>query len=551
MRTAQDLNRERKYKYQTPKQVAERVQRLASDRATAESHWQEIADHIHPNRNNITTKEVTEGEKRFSDLLDNTGVHANELLGGALHGMMTSPNAMWFEMTTGSTSLDMQDDVRAWMQNEVREMHNILNNSNFHTEKHEMDLDQTAFGTGCMLMEDDDKDVVRFSTKFIADYYIDEDSSGRVNQIYRKWDCKPEDLIQEFGKEAMPKEVMDAFKLENSTQKFCVIHAIYPKRLFNPGDRAAQAYHSQYIIKDLEFEIKTGSFDSLPYLTPRWSKAAGEKYGRGPGSVALPECKVLNKMNETMLIGAQKLVDPPVQLPDDGFILPLITSPGGINYRRSGNSDDIIRPIFNDTRLDFGYQALEDRRKRIRDAFYVDQLRLQQGGPMMTATEVMQRTEEQMRLLGPMLGRQQSEFLKPMVDRLFLIRLKRGMVAPPPDVLRGANLGVRYSSFIARSQRLNEAQNVMRWFESCAPFIQLDPTTRHVFDGDAAIRTLAMVFNPPQEIIRSQKEVEQIKKQEQEQQQAMQEQMAAQAQLQQGAQATQAMGAVGGTEQAV
>lgn len=537
------------YKYMTPDQVKKRLEKLKSDRSTVETLWQDIADYMHPNRNIITRKYVTEGERKFDQLLDNTGVHANELLGGALHGMMTSPNSTWFEMTTGDYELDNQDDVRLWMQNEVREMHNNLNNSNFHTEKHEMDLDQTAFGTGCMLMEEDDRDVVRFSTKFIGEYYIDEDHMGRVNQIYREWQATAEKLIEEFGMKSLPDEVLKCYEKKDYTQKFWVVHAIYPKRLVSPEDRSRQPYASQYVLKDLEFEISMGSYDSMPYLTPRWSKAAGEIYGRGPGSVALPECKVLNKMNETMLIGAQKVVDPPVQLPDDGFILPLITRPGGVNYRRSGNPDDIIAPIFNDTRLDFGYQALEDRRKRIRDAFYVDQLRLQQNGPMMTATEVMQRTEEQMRLLGPMLGRQQSEFLKPMVDRLFSIRLKRNLVKPIPPILRGRNLGVRYSSFIARSQRLNEGNNVMRWLQAITPFINIDPTAAKALDSMKAVRVLATVFDPPQQIIRSEKEVQKLIEQEAQEKQAMQERLAAQQGIQQGAQVTQTIGAVGGTQQ--
>jgi hypothetical protein len=39
----------------------------------------------------------------------------------------------------------------------------------------------------------------------------------------------------------------------------------------------------------------------------------------------------------------------------------------------------------------------------------------------MTATEVIQRNEEKMRLLGPVLGRLQSELLKPLIDRVFNI----------------------------------------------------------------------------------------------------------------------------------
>ncbi len=48
-----------------------------------------------------------------------------------------------------------------------------------------------------------------------------------------------------------------------------------------------------------------------------------------------------------------------------------------------------------------------------------------QNGPQMTATEVVQRNEEKMRLLGPVLGRLQSELLRPMIDRTFAILLRK------------------------------------------------------------------------------------------------------------------------------
>ena len=69
----------------------------------------------------------------------------------------------------------------------------------------------------------------------------------------------------------------------------------------------------------------------------------------------------------------------------------------------------------------------EQRRTAIRNVFYVDQLMLQQG-PQMTATEVIQRNEEKMRLLGPVLGRLQSELLKPLIDRVFNILLRNNQL---------------------------------------------------------------------------------------------------------------------------
>lgn len=513
----------------TPKEIQAKLGRLKGARGTWENHWQEVLDHVNTRKNTVLSKK-SPGQKRTWMLLDNTGMHANETLAGALHGMLTNPDQPWFELTTGDLMLDSSDEVRPWLQGVTRQMHNILNNSNFQTEVHEMYIDLVSVGTANMEMVDDEDSVVRFSTKFIADYWIKENKEGQVDELFREWKWTAAQLVATFGEQNLHEDIKKAFK-DGKDEKFCVIHYVYPRILTGDMSKKAAKYCSQYVIPEKNFEIKTkyDTYTTFPYLVPRWTKAAGEEYGRSPGMLALPELKVLNKMNETMLIGAQKLVDPPLVLPDDGYILPLMTQPGGLNYKRPGA--DRPEPLFsNSVHLEFGYQGMEDRRKRVRDAYYIDQLRLQQGGPMMTATEVLQRTEEAMRLLGPMLGRMQVEFLRPLIDRLYDIMDKRGMIPLPPEEIQGSRIEVKYSSLMAKSQRVNEGQSLLRLVQASAPFLQMDGGATAIFDSEEIIRFLAYTYGVPHEALRTRKDMEAMR-----QAQAQAQQAAAQAAQQQNA----------------
>lgn len=527
----------------TVDQFKKKVSRLKSDRGTWESHWQEISDYFHPRMNTVTT-DKTPGAKRTFHLLDNTGIHANELLAGALQGLLTNPDAMWFELTTGNLALDAKDSVRKWLQGTTRDIHNVLNNSNFQTEIHELYLDLPSFGTACMLIEDDDEFIVRFSTKFIRGYFLAENNRGVVDQIFREWKWSAAQIVQEFGIENVGEKCAKMYK-EGKEDLVCAQHGVYPCTLVDATKQNNEyPYISQYILPDFNHEVKVGKFRELPYVTPRWAKASGEVYGRSPAMTALPEIKVLNKMNETMLSGAQKAVDPPVQLPDDGIMLPIVTKPGGINYYRAG-TDAVIKPIFADTRIDWGFELLKDRRQRIKDAYYVDQLKLDMDQKYMTATEVLQRTEESMRLLGPMLGRMQSEFLRPLIERVYAFMVARKMIQPAPAELQEKRLDVRYSSLIAKSQRLNETQNIIRTFQTVAPFIQLDPSVADNFNGDNAVRVVAHSLGLPQEIIRDIKDRDKIREEraKQQQQMAETESAAVDAELMnKGAEAMQKMG---------
>lgn len=500
----------------TPDQIIEMMQILKSERSVWETHWQDLTDFMLPRKNEITRTDEVKGRKKGIELFDNTGLNSAELLAGALHGLLTNPQQQWFELTTGNDALDSNDDVRIYLQGLAKRMHNILNNSNFQTEVHELYLDQVVLGTAFMHMEEDEITTVRFHANHISEMFAVEGNKGFIDEVYRKFKWTARKIVQEFAPnlaeeseeeltEAVGKSVARAFK-KNKNDKFVVFHAVYRSDF---REKAKQPYMSQYIVEMDKHELREGGFKTFPYLVPRWTKATGETYGRSPGMNALPEAKTLNSMSLAVLKGAQKTVDPPIQAPDDGFIKPSRTVPGAILYYRAGTNDRIT-PVFNDMRLDIGVEVTRDRQFRIRESFFVDQLQLREG-PQMTATEVNRRTEERMRLLGPMLGRQQSEFLAPLIERLFDIMVKKDMIGEPPELIAGANITPKYSSTIARAQRVDEGNNTLRAFQASAPFLEQRPEAMDIIDVEKVVRENWKNYGASQTVIRRREEIEAIR----------------------------------------
>jgi hypothetical protein len=223
----------------------------------------------------------------------------------------------------------------------------------------------------------------------------------------------------------------------------------------------------------------------------------------------LPDIKMVNKMKETTIRGAQKTVDPPLLMEDDGVIGSVRLTPNGVTMVRAGR-ENALRTLNFDARIDFGFQVIEDVRRSIREAFYFDMFQLAQG-PQMTATEVMQRTEEKLRLMGPVLGRQQSELLRPLIERLYGIMYRRKLIEQPPMILSGRKIDVQYSSLVARVQRASDSQSIQRAFGSIAPFIQVDPKVVDNFNLDEAARHIADINGVPQKLIRDRDEIEKIR----------------------------------------
>ena len=309
-------------------------------------------------------------------------------------------------------------------------------------------------------------------------------------------------------------------------------------------DKINKPFASYYIEPEQRTVLSEGGFDELPYVVPRWLKSSYELgYGRSPSMNALSDTKVLSKMSEITLRAAQKQIDPPLLVPDDGFMLPIRTVPGGLNFYRSGTRDR-IEPLNIGANQPLGLNMEEQRRNAIRQAFYVDQLIMSQG-PQMTATEVLQRTEEKMRLLGPVLGRLQAELLQPLINRCWNIMLRNKQLPEAPPDLANDRIEIEYVSPLAKAQKQTEVQGVVRMLEMMQPIASLDPGALDHIDTDGLAKHVISVLGIPASVVRGEFEVAMIREQRAQQQQQQAEMQQAMALAEGAGKAAPAVKAVG------
>ena len=429
------------------KNLLKRFDRLKSQRQNWESHWQEVADYMQPRKADVT-KSRSKGDKRTELIFDSSPLQSVELLAASLHGMLTNPSTPWFSLRFKEDDMENEDEGKEWLESATETMYSAFNRSNFQQEIFELYHDLITFGTAAMFIEEDDDDVLKFSTRHINEMYIAENDKGRIDTVFRKFKLSARSAIQKFGNVSNNIAVIAK---KDPYEDVEILHAVYPRSDFDPKkqDKANMPFASVYLEAGSGDELSVSGFREFPFVVPRYLKASHEIYGRSPAMTALPDVKMLNEMSKTTIKSAQKQVDPPLLVPDDGFILPVRTVPGGLNFYRSGTRDR-IEPLNIGANTPLGLNMEEQRRNSIRNAFYVNQL-MMQSGPQMTATEVIQRNEEKMRLLGPVLGRLQSELLKPLIDRAFAIILRKKLFAEAPAFLSGKDIEIEYVSPLALS----------------------------------------------------------------------------------------------------
>jgi hypothetical protein len=511
------------------KGLLSRYEKLEGQRQNWETHWQEVADYMQPRKADVT-KQRARGDKRMEQVFDSSPIQAVELLSASLHGMMTNPSTPWFTLRFKDEDIDNEDEAKIWLESATEVMYTAFNRSNFQQEIFELYHDLITFGTAAMFIEEDDEDIIKFSTRHINEVFIAENDKGRIDTIYRRFNISARAAMQKFG-EAVSSDVQSAFK-KDPYKEVEILHAVYPRSDFNPNkkDKKNMPFESVYIEFKNGNELSVSGFREFPFVVPRYLKASNEIYGRSPAMTALPDVKMLNEMCKTTIKAAQKQVDPPLLVPDDGFLLPVRTVPGGLNFYRSGTRDR-IEPLNIGANNPLGLNMEEQRRDAIRAVFYVNQLQLQQG-PQMTATEVIQRNEEKMRLLGPVLGRLQSELLKPLIDRVFAILLRNNMLPQAPEFLSGRDIEIEYVSPLAKAQKSTELQSIMRAIEILGSLANVAPVFDYV-NFDNLVKHLADIVGMPQKLLKSQNEVNAQRQQAAQQQEQMQQMQ----QLQQAAKA--------------
>jgi hypothetical protein len=502
------------------------LSRLMEKRSTWESHWQEIADLMLPRKAEIT-KERSRGDKRSTQIFDATAIHSLELLAASLHGMLTSSANRWFSLRFKEAALNENDEAREWLEDSIDKMYLGFARSNFQQEIFENYHDLIAFGTSCLMVEEDEEDIIRFSARHIKEIYVEENKKGLIDNVYRKFKLTADQAMQKFGAENLSKEVNTTHKT-NPYDEVEICHVVRPRFNYDSSkkDKKNMKFQSVYFEHGTDHIISIGGFNENPYVVSRYLKSSTEIYGRSPAMSALSDCKVLNKMVEHGLKAAAKMIDPPLLVPDDSMLAPVRMTPGSLNYYRSG-SRDRIEPLNIGQNTASTLNAENQRREAIAKMFHVDQLQVQSNRTM-TATEVLQRNEEKMRILGPVMGRIQSELLEPMINRVFLIMLRNRLFAEAPAILANQEIDIEYVSPMAIAQKGQELQNVMRGLELFGSLAQSMPVMDYI-DENGLVKQLIQTLGLPARMIKSDKQVEAIRMERQEAQQMqmqMQQQMA-------------------------
>lgn len=519
----------------------ERWEALKSERTSWMTHWQEISEVLTPRTGRFLVSDNNKGDKRHRAILDNTGTRALRTLAGGMMAGMTSPARPWFRLTTLNPELDESYEVKDWLGRVTSLMQMVFAKSNIYQSLTMAYEELGAYGTAAVILYDDPDNVIHCMPLTIGEYAIATDGRGRVNTLYREFRMTVAQLVQEFGYASCSGATQQMFDKRQYDEWVTVVNAIEPRDMRDPEkiDNKNMPYRSVYFEDCAEDKkiLRESGFRTFPCLCGRWGVSGGDIYGTSPGMEALGD---LHQLQQEQLRKSQAIdyqSNPPVLVPADLKDDESAIVPGGTVFVDSVSQAQMVRSAYDvPLRLDFLLQDIQDVRARINEAFYKDifMMLTEQGGDRMTATEVAERHEEKMLMLGPVLDRLNSEMLDPLITLVFERLQANGMLPPLPEELQGVELNVDFISILAQSQKAVTTNAIDRFVSSLTTVAGMKQEVLDKFNADRWADTYADSLGIDAQLINPDKDVAKLRE-------ARAQAQAQQAQLEQAQQAAATM----------
>lgn len=514
---------------------------LKSERQPWMNLWENIAKFTRPDAGNFFTNSNNQPKDHKNVYNGLTGRSIHELAAGLL-SYTSSPAKPWFNLTLNGVDLNKDITARKWLSDVKDIIYDVMAKSNCYQSLQTMYEELATFGTAVCLVLEDIEDDIRLYPLTAGQYCIAVDDRNVPNTLFREYRMTVAELVQKYGIDKVSNYTRNCMEHNKLDEWITVIHAIVPRLDRDPTkednlNMPFASYVFEYYNNDnklynknQEF-LEVGGYPEFPALIARWNVNAGDIYGVSPCVEIYNDNIQLQNMEKRKLQGIDLAMNPPLQGPQTLRSRTINNLPGGYTIVDNTGTNP-IKSLYGSTHMDLNYllQGIEKKEYDIKKALHNDLfLMFDSVDRTMTATEVSERREQKMTMLGPVSLRNKAEIHDPLVKIVFSILARRGKFPPVPQNIANITINVEFVSLLLQAQKSTSLASIDRYLNVLIQMAQVDSTIMDTINFKRLAQTYSNLLDVPPDILNTEEEMQQIQLQRQQAQEAqMQAQQAQQ-----------------------
>jgi len=499
------------------KDIAELKERLERRRTVLKGeqsimlpHWKELRQFINPFRGRFSGERPNQHMPDMAKQITSQAMRARRILSAGMQAGLTSPSRQWFMLTTSDPDRAKFYKVRDWCDEVHDRMMQVLPGAGFYKASLDIYDEMGAFGNGANITQFNYRTVAKFTALTCGEYYFAIGDDDHADVFYRDLFMTAAQMAEEFGIENCSDSVRRALN-ERPDTTFEVRHAIEPDTPSYTHFRYRSVYWEAG--NDTSDKVlRISGYNIFPAQCPRWTVVHGDTYGYGPGSEALCDVKGLMKLSSSRLTAVNKKVEPPLQVHSSLRGSGIKASPNGITYVEDmGNK---VVPLYAvDISLSDLKELIAEVKADINSTMYVDLFMMlaANDNPQMTAREIVERHEEKMTNLGPVLEQVTGEFHTPSIETLYSFMQEHDLLPPPPEEVEGQELKIEYVSILAQAQKMMGLKPLEQVLSFAGSMYGIFPEVRDIIDADQAVRSYSEMVGSQTKVLRDPDIVEKIR----------------------------------------
>ena len=506
------------------KKYKSKVRQMEENRQDYLKRWKAIRDYQLPYIGCFDdTADTTDyARRRDTNIYHSVAWQANQSFAAGVMSGLTQPSRQWFRLIWSNDTMKNHPEAGELLDKRMNILQDVLLKSNFYNAIHSSYL-ELAFGQAPLAIFQDADTGVHFVPFTVGTYMMENGPDGIVDTFCTKYEMTARQLADKFGADRLPSSIRAELENGGVKTKHKLWWLVEPNRFHDRNKEVMDKYHMKYLslywLEEGEKDfLDIGGFQEWPIPVARYLVTGNETYGKGPGWFAEGDSKGLQKLEKDDIIAVELGIKPPMAAS-------ATTAKQGINLTPGSYTvverNEPVTPLFNvNVNLQHLQEKILDLQDRIKRAYSADLFMMLERleDKSMTAQEVLQRKQEQLQQLGPVVQRLQFEFLRKIIERVYNILDRAGILPQPEDAelalaLSQEEVTIEYISPLAQAQKMAGMTNIEQAIAFTGQLAQFDQSVLDKIDFAKTIDSYFDMVGAPASIKRTEEEYEAIQQQ--------------------------------------